>query len=250
MPKVSPDQAITLYCMPCAGASSASYLRWRRRLPHWVEVRPIEMPGHGSKLNEPLCREIGTLLNALEREFADIPSRYALFGHSMGGLVAFELAHRLSARGQRPLALFAAGCPAPSERDRAAYASIRTDDDLMRKLLELDGTPPAVFEHPDLLRLTLDILGADFQVCGTYEPAPRPRLDVPIHVLSGRDEVIAPQALTAWQRETSAEFSLTHFVGGHFFVQNQEGAVIDHLLRTLTDRLPQSSSGRQRTPVH
>jgi surfactin synthase thioesterase subunit len=226
---------VTLYCLPCAGASAAMYLRWRRKLPAWLDVRPVELPGRGSRLDETLHTDIDTLVDKLAAELVDTATPpYALFGHSMGGLLAFELAHRLHAAGAPPRSLLVAGCPAPTRRDTSAYAGLRSDAQLLEKLNELQGTPAEVFEHPELLRLTLDILSADFQVCGSYRPPIRPPLPIPLHILSGRDDAIDAPALQAWQQETSAQHSLTLFDGGHFFLQSEEAAVLAHVQTCLT----------------
>lgn len=224
--------SIALYCLPCAGASAAMYLRWRRRLPAWIDVRPLELPGRGSRLGETLCTDMNALVDDLYGHFQP-GANDVLFGHSMGGLIAYELARRLSESGASLRALIVAGCPAPTRRDAAAYAQLRTDAQLMHKLEELQGTPAEVFADPELLRLTLDILAADFQVCGNYRPAVRAPLRVPLHVLSGRDDAIDAPALDAWRGETSAPYSQTLFEGGHFFIQSHEAALLAHLQACL-----------------
>ena len=226
--------SITLYCLPCAGASATMYLRWRRRLPPHIEVRPLELPGRGSRLGEPLCTDAEALVEILRAELTGrLAAPFALFGHSMGALLAFELAHRLTAAGTAPACLIVAGCPAPTQRDHRVYAELRTDAQLLKKLDELRGTPPEVFADLELLRLTLDILAADFQICGNYRSASRPPLPAPLHVLGGRDDDIAPGALEAWAGETRAQHTLTLFDGGHFFIQSHEAAVLEHLQNCL-----------------
>ncbi|WP_163029419.1 thioesterase II family protein, partial [Pseudomonas viridiflava] len=97
-----------LFCLPYSGASAMFYSPWRRTLPDWLNVRPLELPGRGMRMAEPLQTDIVQLADQLADEIAaELDTPYALFGHSLGGLLAFELAHALRVRGlPAPLALF------------------------------------------------------------------------------------------------------------------------------------------------
>src|SRR5476649_237391 len=110
---------LRLFCLPYSGASAMVYARWRRTLPEWLQVCPLELPGRGMRMDEPLQRDIKALAAQLADEISrDLNGPYALFGHSLGGLLAFELAHALRERGvPEPLALFASGTAGPARRD-------------------------------------------------------------------------------------------------------------------------------------
>lgn len=111
---MSVSMRLRMFCLPYSGASAMVYVRWRRALPDWLQVCPLELPGRGMRMDEPLQRDIKTLAAQLADEIGrDLGSPYALFGHSLGGLLAFELAHALKARNlPAPLALFASGTAA------------------------------------------------------------------------------------------------------------------------------------------
>ena len=173
---MSVSTRLRLFCLPYSGASAMVYARWRRALPDWLQVCPLELPGRGMRMDEPLQRDIKTLAAQLADEIGrDLGSPYALFGHSLGGLLAFELAHALKARNlPAPLALFASGTAGPARRDVSEYAIEKTDEQLIARLRELQGTAEEALCNPELMQLMLPILRADFCLLYT-SPSPRDR---------------------------------------------------------------------------
>jgi surfactin synthase thioesterase subunit len=129
------------------------YQRWRRKVPAWLEVRPMEMPGRGSRLLDPLPTEWNRLVTGLALSIADEISRpYALFGHSLGALVAFEVAHRLRASGLPPAcALIVSAAQAPGCRDRLRFENLESDEQLCAELRRLNGTDALVFASEELM---------------------------------------------------------------------------------------------------
>ncbi|CAD5108461.1 thioesterase II family protein [Zestomonas carbonaria] len=227
---------LNLYCLPYSGASAMVYSRWRRGLPDWLEVRPVELPGRGVRLGEPLQTDMHALARQLAGELAPrLEQPYALFGHSLGALLAFEIAHALRERGcPAPLALFASGTAAPTRReDYQDYAQPKSDEELVAELRELQGTPEEVLANEELMSLTLPILRADFLMCGRYQYRPRPRLELPLHVLGGKEDKSSMAQLLAWQEETATGFSLDMLAGGHFFIHEHESKVLRILKANL-----------------
>ncbi|MFK5732553.1 alpha/beta fold hydrolase [Pseudomonas urmiensis] len=230
--------AVNLLCLPYSGASAMVYNRWRRKLPAWLQVRPVELPGRGARMGEALHTDMQALARQLaseQRLAASTP--YALLGHSLGALLAFELAHELQALGcAPPLALFACGTAAPTRRedyDGKNWRVAKSDDELIAELRELQGTPEEVLAHAELMSLTLPILRADFLLCGHYAYRQRPALRCPLHVLGGADDRASEEQLLAWGQETLAEFSLQTFPGGHFFIHEHEDRVLAVLAQAL-----------------
>lgn len=236
--------AIQLFCFPYAGASAAPYLRWRTKLPAFIQVIPVELPGHGRRIDEPLVHTMSGVIDQIAPWVSSqITGRYALFGHSLGALTAFECALRLQARGQpAPEVLFASGSPAPSEplRDRPAFDREASDAELVNELRRLGGTPALALENPELMALMLPIVRADFAIAASYRGSQRPAIKAPIRVLAGTDEAHAPAALRAWADHTYAECAVQHFAGNHFFIHECEGDVlaslVNHLSRGRTAR--------------
>lgn len=229
-------EALRLFCLPYSGASAMVYARWRRTLPAWVEVCPLELPGRGRRFNEALHTDIPALAVQLAGELSGQLDRpFVVFGHSLGALVAFELAHALRGQGAPgPCALLVSGAPAPAQRQyHTDLQTAQSDAQLLARLRELGGTQEAVFADAEMLQLTLPILRADFLMCGGYRYNRRPGLACPIHVFGGKHDRVSVAALSAWQAETCAGFSLEMFEGDHFFINDHE----PHLLARIVEHL-------------
>ncbi|MBF8743629.1 thioesterase II family protein [Pseudomonas guariconensis] len=229
---------VNLLCLPYSGASAMVYSRWRRKVPAWLRVCPVELPGRGARLGEPLQTDMQALarqLAAEQRLHANTP--YALLGHSLGALLAFELAHELQALGcPPPLALFACGTAAPTRRedyDAGQWREPKPDHVLIAELRDLQGTPEEVLANQELMNLTLPVLRADFLLCGRYAYRCRPLLRCPLHVLGGEDDRASQEQLLAWRQETVGDFSLEVFPGGHFFIHEHEDRVLAVLASAL-----------------
>lgn len=311
--------ALDLYCLPCAGASASVYLRWRRQLPAWIEVLPLELPGRGMRLGEPLVEDFQTLVEQLCEEiaqgrhggrqfssqFGDQSSayssahsnkqgdkqsgqyggrphsqyvgsygskpggacaenyRWAIFGHSLGGLLAYGITARLQSLRAAipspsipapsisassmpvpstpehtpalpmPRRLLVAASPAPSRQDADAFPDTHDDAALIADLRRQGGTPREVFDSPELLALTLRTLRADYRVCESFEHGGSAPLAAPIQVLAGRDDDIEAHRIEAWRDEAGDGFALHWFDGGHFFIREQEKPVLAMLERSL-----------------
>ncbi|WP_109514474.1 thioesterase II family protein [Pseudomonas ovata] len=236
---------VQLFCLPYSGASAMVYSRWRRALPEWLSVQPVELPGRGARLGEPLQTDMQALARQLVRELIPrINGPYALFGHSLGALLAFEMIHALREFGApSPVSLFASGTAAPSQRDDYArgFADPKTDDELKAELRDLNGTAQEVLDNQELMDLTLPVLRADFRLCGLYEYRSRPRLDCPIHVLGGKQDKATQEQLIAWQLESAANFSLEMLPGTHFFIHEQQAKVLRILRNCLEVDVRRSS---------
>ena len=221
---------LTLLCLPYSGASAMVYSRWRRSLPQWLQVRPVELPGRGARFDEPLQTDMRALAMQLAREHsATLQTPYALFGHSLGALLACEMAHALRALGlPEPVALFASGTAAPtlrSDYDRG-FSEPRSDAQLIEQLRDLQGTSEEVLGNEELMSLTLPILRADFLLCGRYTPLQRPLLTCPVHVFGGKADRATSEQLIGWSQESHGSFSVDMLAGGHFFIHEQEARVL------------------------
>ncbi len=166
----------------------------------------------------------------------------------MGALLAYGVACRMAALGGAvPAALAVSACAAPALRSGERYAEPLDDARLIADLREQGGTPEAVFAEPELLRITLDVLRADYRLChgfrrpddveGAEGTAP---LSCPVHIFGGRADRIAAAELQAWARETRGPSTLDWFGGGHFFLREEE----DRFLRTLAARMTAPGAAR------
>jgi surfactin synthase thioesterase subunit len=228
---------LTLLCLPYSGASAMVYSRWRNKLPHWLKLQPVELPGRGARFGEPLHTDMRRLaLQLAHEQKTTLQAPYALFGHSLGALLACEMAHALRSIGcPEPAALFASGTAAPNMRadyDRG-FAEPKTDAELIEQLRTLNGTSEEVLANEELMSLTLPILRADFQLCGGFKPLQRPLLKCPIHVLGGKADRATTAQLIGWSEETRGSFSVDMLAGGHFFIHEHEAKV----LKVIKDQL-------------
>ena len=229
------------------------YSRWRRVLPDWLEVHPLELPGRGMRMNEPLHTDIRQLAMQLAREVQrqqlDSPERpYALFGHSLGGLLAYELAHALlTLQVAPPLCLFASATAGPARRDVSDYRQVKTDAELIERLRSLQGTSEEALADPELMALMLPILRADFLLCGSFEYQIREPLPLPVHVFGGKQDSVRVEELLDWQDETLAGFSLDLFEGHHFFLHDQQTPLLRCVQRYAERHLMRASG--QRSPA-
>ena len=231
----NPSARLRLFCFPYAGGSARIYRSWARHLPSCVEVCPVQLPGRDRRIAEPPFSNLQLLVQAAVealRPLFDKP--FAFFGHSMGALVSFELAHYVRAElGLSPKHIFASGRRAPQvSKDQSIYDLPK--EELLAELHQLKGTPPDVLDHPDLMELMLPLLRADFALGDTYVFSVRPLLSCPITVLGGlRDPCESRAELQAWGELTSGPFSLRMFPGDHFFLHSDELRLLEVIGRVL-----------------
>jgi medium-chain acyl-[acyl-carrier-protein] hydrolase len=237
------DKACThlrLYCLPYAGGSAGVFRPWCDLLPPSVDVWGVEYPGHGSRISEPLANRIDALADLIAEAVAAEPAvQYALFGHSMGSLLAFEICHMLAARNATmPTLLVVAGHRGPHLPASRPPVHDAPDAEFVAHLRELGATPPEVLESAELVDLMLPILRSDFQSCETYSAPERPPLRTDIVAYGGlADEDADRDALLAWKQETLGRFALRLFPGGHFFVRECASQVAATLQRDMAESL-------------
>jgi medium-chain acyl-[acyl-carrier-protein] hydrolase len=244
LPKPNPAAAMRLFCLPYAGGSPLMFQNWPQSLPANVEVCAIQLPGRGMRLSEPPFTKVGPLIESLTpvlRPFLDKP--FAFFGHSMGGVISFELARALRLNfGREPAALFIAGRQAPPLQDRTSCRYDLPEPEFLEQLRDLNGTPPEILAQPELMRLLVPLLRADFEVCQTYVYEPGPLPDCPMFVFGGlEDGEVSREELEGWRPYTTGAFSLRMLPGDHFFVhtcQSQLLQIVSEELKRLPINLP------------
>lgn len=233
-----PGARVRLVCVPGAGASVTMYHGWSGELPGWTEVCGVVLPGRGPRIREEPLTRMGPLADELAEALAEDDGPPAvLFGHSLGALIAFEVADRLRDRPDRVVALAVAAHKAPQLGSAGADHRLLPDDELLSILAGWGGTPPEALAHPQIRRTALPALRADFQLDGTYRYRERPPLSVPLHVYGGLDDPLVSRGeLGAWRHHTTGEFSVRIMAGGHFFLTEPGGAGMFAGLRELLAR--------------
>lgn len=227
-----------LYCFPHAGGSAQNYRQWQAKLSPAIEVCAVQLPGRGARMAETPFTDLSSLIKALAPVIAqqsNLP--FAFFGHSMGALIAFELARYCQLHSlPTPKALFVSGTAAPQHRCPPEGLSTMSDADLIKKLADFNGTPPEILAHKELMELVLPMLRADFTLVEDYRYFPAPLLNMPLTVLVGKqDSRTSPEQADGWAKETSNLCRIQWFEGGHFFINEEADAVLDCITAELRE---------------
>ncbi|MFC8078570.1 thioesterase II family protein [Streptomyces sp. NPDC057307] len=236
-PSPAPDASTRLFCFPHAGGAASFFHPMARRLRPGTEVLAVQYPGRQDRRHEPLLTDIQTLADratAAVLPFTDAP--YAFFGHSMGAIVAFEVARRLQAAGApQPSILFASARRAPSRR-RDERVHLLDDAGLVAEITTLGGTAATLLTDPDVLAMVLPVCRADYRAIERYRCAPHtPPLGIPITVLIGdRDPRVTPAEAEAWGEHTTGPLDIYTVRGGdHFYLTNHLNETADHITAQL-----------------
>ncbi|HLH58914.1 MAG TPA: alpha/beta fold hydrolase [Streptosporangiaceae bacterium] len=233
---------VDLFCFPHAGGGPSFFRPWRAALAPEVAVHRILLPGREGRLEEPPFRHItelaGPLCAALEPHL-DRP--YALFGHSMGAVVAYEVARWFSRPGRTaPACLIVSGRRAPGLGTDRRRLSDLPDGEFLAEVGRLNGIPPEVLGEPELLDMLLPALRADFELAETYQPLPGGGLDCPVTAyLSTGDPEVDDAGVLPWQEVTAGKFAMRVFRGDHFYLKAGRPDVLDAI---RADVLPERSA--------
>ncbi|WSQ12828.1 alpha/beta fold hydrolase [Streptomyces sp. NBC_01231] len=232
----SPRARTSLVCLPHAGGTARSYLPFAELLPPDVEVLAVQYPGRQDRLREPCIESVPELARAVYDVLAPFAARrpVALFGHSLGAAVGFELARLLEREPETaPRALFASARAAPSlSRGRDVH---RLDDaGIVAELRLLSGTDAQVLDEPEVLQLVLPSVRGDYKASETYTAEPGARLRCDVLALTGdTDEHVSAEEAAGWRQHTTGGFGLRVFSGGHFYLTDHAAAVAALVTDTL-----------------
>ena len=220
--------ALRLFCFPHAGGSGAAFHGWSQALPASVAVTPLRPPRASN-----MAELVAALYAAVEPHLGE---PFAFFGHSMGAIVAFELARLLRRRHQpMPRLLLVSGARAPQFRRGHVPPPEPSDAEFVEALRRLEGTPPEVLSDPELLSIILPALREDAAIYRQYVYSEEPPLDCPIHAYGGTaDPNVRREHLEAWALQTNAAFRIKLFPGGHFYLQTYRQKFLAVLARDLT----------------
>ncbi|WP_052441153.1 thioesterase II family protein [Streptacidiphilus anmyonensis] len=236
-----PAARLRLLCFHPAGAGPHFYRPWAAQLPADIEVSAVNLPGREARYNEPLLGDYTTALSSLYaalRQWLGADRRpYALFGHSMGALLAYGVALTAARLGDpAPERLLLSGVGGPGTEQPKAGRAEWSDAELVADLREMGGTPEEVLGEPELLSLILPVLRADYGVCDSFRATPPtgPLLNCPLTLLGGADDHATPPQLARWAEVTAGPTTQYTFPGGHFYLTQESS---DAVLATLAAEL-------------
>lgn len=232
----SDEAAARVVCLPHAGGSATYFFPMSRSLMPEIEVLSVQYPGRQDRRDEQSIDDIATLADILVEELRPWQDKpMAVFGHSLGAIVGYELVRRMQRNGATPLGMLASGRRAPAQyRDERIH--LRDDDGLVDALQELSGTDPSVLGDEELLRLILPAVRSDYKAVETYRHEVGAELACPIQVLVGdNDPVTSVQEAEAWNRHTTSTCEVEVFPGGHFYLNDQVDDVLKTVVRCIDD---------------
>lgn len=230
----NPNARFCLFCFPHAGGGTSLYRSWVDGLPD-VEISALVLPGRERRFTERPIQRIGPLVRALASASYG-PKPFAFFGHSMGAIVAFELARELRRRGMRqPFHLFVSAHEPPwLMKHRDAPRHLLPDPELIEELRKLSGTDEELFADPSFLEPFLPALRADFELLETYSYSPEDPLSCPITAIGGeQDPEVDNHHLVAWRQQSSSDFGCYIYPGGHFYLRDSERSVVERVRSRL-----------------
>ncbi|WP_329011162.1 alpha/beta fold hydrolase [Micromonospora rifamycinica] len=236
----APECAARLVCLPHAGGSASFFHPVSRALAPTVEVLAIQYPGRQDRRHEAALGSIAELADRILDALRHLDDRpLALFGHSMGAILGYEVALRMRDAGlPAPTHLFASGRRAPSRyRDEGVHHL--PDDRIVSELRTLSGTDATMLADPEVLAMILPAIRSDYRAVETYRHDPGRKLDCPVTVLTGdSDPRVSLDEAGAWAEHTTGPTELKVFPGGHFFLVDRSADVLAVLRRELLGSSP------------
>lgn len=221
---------LKLFCIPYAGGSATFYNKWIKYLDEFIDLYPVEFPGRGIKCRDSLCYSMDELVNYIYKQVEGEldNSEYAIFGHSMGALVAYELAHKIKNSGyEGPKHIFFSGRQEPDILERNGLSSLSEIEfkDAISGYIE---APEELFENIELLDFFLPIFKSDFSIIENYRHVNKnDKLDCFITVLNGKqDPYVNINNVLGWSKYTKKQCGFQTFEGGHFYINDNLEKVV------------------------
>jgi surfactin synthase thioesterase subunit len=237
---------VNLICLPFSGGSVYSYKSFERHMPPFLRLIPVELPGRGQRVREKLLKNMQLMIDDIfSRVEPFIKSPYAIYGHSMGSLMGYLLTKRILQEGKpAPMHLFFTGCKAPSAPDREKARYLLPSQQFLEEIKGMGGDMNSVLNDAVTAQFFEPILRADFEATETYSYVPAIPFDIPITIANGSEEKITREEAAAWQVETTKGIEVHILPGDHFFIFQNEPALLHLITSTVKHQLNSSANGR------
>lgn len=239
-----PAARVRLLCFPHAGGGASGYRAWAALLPPTVELVVVQYPGREDRFDDPAPTDLVSLAGHVAAELRPLLDRpFAMFGHSMGTLVAYETLQRLRWEGARePDLLVVSGRPAPDEA-LGGQLHLGDDEGLCDELARLGGATQEMFADPEIRRVFLPYIRDDYRLVETYRPRAAEPLDCPVTVFVGTSDPECDAAAAAgWARFTRGPLAVRSFPGDHFYLVPGRARVVAEISALLDPALARSSA--------
>ncbi|CAM1365622.1 Thioesterase [Tenacibaculum sediminilitoris] len=230
---------VNLFCLHFAGGNKYSYIPFEEYISKSINLITLELPGRGKRFEEPLQIDIHKIVDDLFEQLKGNEFKpYAIFGHSMGAILTYLLAHKIDKSDfPNPLHLFVSGCRAPKVERKPPFYNDLPKDEFVEKIRKMGGCPEEILQNDELMAIFEPSLRADFKVIETYKYKKQDSLNIPITVLIGNKDKVTWQEAKDWQQETTHTIDIKEFEGNHFFIfdhKKEITALFNYYIKTKT----------------
>ncbi|MFI5800206.1 thioesterase II family protein [Streptomyces sp. NPDC051677] len=250
MPTDDPTRTTKLVCLPYAGAGASLYRPWTALAGDALEIVALHLPGRERLIDDEPYRDVHRAVDALLAQLRERlgagEHRIALFGHSLGAVLAYELAHRLVAEpGVELVHLFVSGSPEP-DRGRDRRATGLSDEEFLARVGEFAGYRHPALDDPEMRELVLPTLRADVEMHENYVRSTRLPLDAPLTVVRGADDdLVARDDAASWSMATGRDFTHVEVPGGHMYLTESAPALVRVITSTVLAPHPLSPTVKE-----
>lgn len=233
--ELNEEESIGLICFPCAGNGASTFWNWQKYLPNWVGVYPVYLTGREERIMEKPYVNLMRLANDIAKEivvFFDTP--IVLFGHSMGGKIAYEVAKQMKKKYLIEVChLIVSGTRAPNIAEKHPIYWLE-DNEFVKELERFGGTPKEILTNKELISFFTPLLRADFIMDETYLDHEFYDVKCPITAFGGQNDCeVEIEELRAWSKYTTNKFFINMFTGSHFFIRTNMKEVLIKILDIL-----------------
>lgn len=220
-----------LFCLPFAGGSKRAYSNWSKSANRSLEIEGIEIKGRGERLGQGFYQDMSEAVDDIYALIKDNiqTEDYALYGHSMGTLLAYELYYKVVAEGQRkPVHIFFSGRQSPIVKNNMYVSSTMPDDEFIAKIIELGGIHEELSQSKELMRFYLPVLKNDIRIMENYEFKEKTKkIKCKISVFQGLEDMIDGKQAITWDDLCDQKTKYYFFTGSHFFINDHADKIID-----------------------
>lgn len=221
---------IKLICLPHAGGSSLIYNNWKKQLSSKIEIYSPELQGRGTRYKEEHPEKLNILVNDIYKNIEKVltDNDYALFGHSMGALIVYELYKKIKSNNiSLPKALFLSGMYPPPTNIKE-FVHLYSDEQILEKIKKLGGTPKTILKNKRFMEYYIPIIRADYKMIETYEYKEiYLKITEPTFIFSGKKDSIPKDLIMSWKNHTLFQPTYYEFDGGHFFIHENSKEVLN-----------------------